>query len=325
MRRKDLRYYFKTVGLRLKGKAFELQKGNRQSLSKLAQRRAEYKEKFDSTELTFTDFQPYFHTYSYFTDSSIFGEEYLFHRGFPIALSGGMKSPLLPLYFALVLHNQQYSEGTTDSKVFREISEYTITNSDHQLGLLKLQYEEDFKLFGLSAPWISGITQSISTSFFCRMYFIEKDVKYLQLAEEAIAPCLISVESGGLLCSTHLGLEWVEEYPSDPASYVLNGHMFSIIAVIELYQLTGKSLYYSKATEWIKSLVAHIAEYQYKEYLLHNTYQIKLSNIEYQGLYVGLFKHLYELTRHPLFLEFYDFYNANIDWTSFKKFYGIKN
>ena len=94
---------------------------------------------------------------------------------------------------------------------------------------------------------------------------------------------------------------------------MLNGHIFAIITAIELFQITEETSYKFTADNWIKSLLHHLSEYQYKQYLLHNLKQIKFSNIEYQGLYVSLFKHLYRLTQHPIFHEFYLFYNDSTD------------
>jgi len=284
-------------------------------------RRKEFKTKWENTILEVQPFKSFYTAYFYLKDTSVFDGPYEWNNRFPISLKSNKNpNPLFPIYFGLVNLN---SETTFDVDLHTSIDEYLdIISIKSEVGR-KLEYGFDYDLFELKSPWCSGLTQSLAASYYLRMYLQSKDKSCLEKAESYFSWCMVSFEKGGVLSSTSAGLEWVQEYPSENASYVLNGHMFAIIGVIELYQVTEKTFYKHTAEQWIRSLIHHLPEYQYKQYLLHNKLQGKLSNIEYQGLYVGLFKHLYESTKHPLFLEFYQFYNGEMDWKRFNRFYGI--
>lgn len=316
MRRKDLKYYLKTIQLKWNAIRFAREAKSSTFQSNIANRRREYLKKWDQTFLKVQVFSPYYPTYFYLKDTSIFDGPYHFENGFPISLKdSNYVNPLFPIYYGLVdLNTNKY-----DSDLHESISKYIFDISNDN----RLEYTFDYSLFGLKAPWISGITQSLGTSYLLRQYTLTKNINYLEKAKGLFSVCLLSIQSSGLLRSTKSCFEWVEEYPSDNGSFVLNGHMFAIIAALELYQVTEEEIYKHTANQWIKSLLFHLPEYQYDKYLLHNKRQNKLSNIEYQGLYVGLFKHLSVLTKHPLFMEFHHFYNSEMDWPRFNRFYGI--
>ncbi len=319
MRRKDLKYYIKTAILRWKALGFAISRKHPQYSNAISVHQNLIESKLEETQLQYTAFQSYFYTYYYLDDTSIFDEVYRWEHGVPISLkSESSKNPLFPIYYGLVSWNT--SKGTVDlAPILQQMNEL---GTKSELGF-HWDYQDDFSLFGLKAPWKSGLTQSLGTCLYLRAYSQSQDKIYLERAKQAFAWNLVSIEQGGLLSATKAGLEWVEEYPNKPANHVLNGHIFAIIAAIELFQITEEAFYKFTADNWIKSLLHHLSEYQYKQYLLHNLKQIKFSNIEYQGLYVGLFKHLYRLTQHPLFHEFHLFYNDCIDWDDFNRFYGI--
>lgn len=324
MRRKDWKYYLKTIFLKWNAYRFSQYKKTETYRHFVKQRREEYLNKLKEVDLQFSDFNPFYQVYFYFGESQIFNKVYEKIDGVPIRLkSQNLENPLLPFYFGLLENNAQLKKAENSPEIFTNIDIITDDLSLVKSDLIIYNYLEDYELFNLKAPWNSGLTQSLACSYYCRRAYSNQESSFITKAEKLFASLVLSVEKGGLLQSTKDGLEWVEEYPSKPASYVLNGHMFAIIAAIELFQCTNIEEYAFQAKLWIKSLLHHLPEYQYKQYLLHNKYQNKLSNIEYQGLYIGLFKHLYQLTKHPIFLEFYTFYQDNMDWKSFYRFYGI--
>ena len=324
MRRKDWKYYLKTVQLKIQAREFYRSKSTENYQASIQQRREEYRAKLQEVELRFYDFDPFYHTYFYMKTLSIFSV-YEKEGGVPIRLhSQTIENPLLPFYFALIANNIALKTGRSSPLLLNIKDVVTRFAQDDNQEIL-FPYKEDYDLFSLKAPWLSGITQALATSYYCRLYHFEENELYLEKAKRSFQVMLKSTEKGGLLCSTKSGMEWVEEYPSKESSYVLNGHIFAIISAIELFQLSADKHYALVATQWINSLLHHLPEYQYKGYLLHNKMQSKLSNIEYQGLYIGLFKHLHVLTKHPLFLELYNYYDEQISWKDFYRFYGIRN
>jgi len=323
MRRKDWRYYMKTALLRYQSYQFNRLKNNKKFQEIIELRRKEYLKKLDDTTVEFYAFNPTYQSYFALTDSSIFTRDYVFKNDVPVRLSTqGLDNPLLPFYYGLVGINERIVNKQSVEEIIAKV-DLVAQNFEDGSGRILYPYQEDYDIFELKAPWISGITQALACSFYLRKYHIDSDNQTLKKAKQIFQVLTVDVEKGGLLRSTSAGLEWVEEYPSNPPSYVLNGHIFAIIAAIEMYQLSQESYYAVQAKQWIKSLIYHLPEYQFKGKILHNKYQNKLSNLEYQGLYVGLFRHLHSLTQHPIFKELQSFYNQEMDWKSYKRFYGM--
>lgn len=320
MRRKGFTYYKNTLVLKLANHRFFRWKDSSAYDEFVQNRRSEMEQKYNSSSLNFPEFNLQYLSYFYFDDVSSFDSSYQFEKGFPIALKGGNEVPLFPLYFGLVYINSHFNKSNFDVDLLKRIADFTLEKSTSSGDVLLLHRDFDYSIFNLKAPWVSGITQAIASSFFCRLYVLTQEKKYLENAKSFFKAC---TSEKYCLRSTKKGQEWVEEYLSEPSAYVLTGHIFAIVSAAELYQLTAQEQYKIHTEVWLRSLVSELSSYQYKDYIVHNKYQWKLSNIEYQGLYVGQFKHLYDLTGNDLFLELFQYYNSIMNWNSFYSFYGI--
>ncbi len=321
MRRKDLTYYFNTVKLKLANRKFLRLRNTDQYIQEQRERSDLLKSKYNQSALSFPEFDLFYKTYFFFDSTDIFSTNYEFKNEFPIGLKDSQRVPLIPLYFGLVYINTTFNTPAFDLKILENIANFTIENSTETGNAMLLEHGFDYSIFGLKAPWTSGITQAIASSFFLRIYSLTKDEAYLSTAQKYFNAC---TSEDHCLTVTKSGLEWVEEYKSNPTALVLSGHIFAIIAAGELYQLTFKDEYKFHTENWLRSLIAELSSYQYEEYLVHNKFQWKFSNIEYQGLYVGQFLHLYELTGNEVFLELYRYYDNKLSWGNFRRFYGIK-
>ncbi len=93
--------------------------------------------------------------------------------------------------------------------------------------------------------WISGMAQGVIASAMARAYFITGELKYLQLAREALEGMLLPIEEGGALFIDSKGYVWIEEYPrEEPPRHVLNGFVFSIFGLLDGYLATRDRRYY---------------------------------------------------------------------------------
>lgn len=99
-------------------------------------------------------------------------------------------------------------------------------------------YDFDLKARGVSAPWISGLTQGMAVSVFLRAWQVTGEAKYRVAAEKAFEVLEVPLEAGGVACRTERGL-FFEEFPcAPPASHVLNGHIFSLFGIWDLWRVT---------------------------------------------------------------------------------------
>jgi len=130
--------------------------------------------------------------------------------------------------------NQEYYEKAKIQ------ADYLLKIQDKKNG--KFYYNYDFKVGGtnqtMKAPWSSAMAQGQVISLFSRMYHISKDKTYLAAAQLAMKPLTIDVKDGGL-CADFFGHPYYEEYPTIPASYTLNGFMFTLIGLHDLYSISN--------------------------------------------------------------------------------------
>jgi hypothetical protein len=91
--------------------------------------------------------------------------------------------------------------------------------------------------------WVSGMAQGQALSVFARAYAWTKDLRYLDAGNKAFRFLLTPVQVGGVLdtmADLDSSLERFiifEQYPVKPASYTLNGFMFTLIGCYDWWQL----------------------------------------------------------------------------------------
>jgi hypothetical protein len=96
------------------------------------------------------------------------------------------------------------------------------------------RYENPDLDLKLNPGWKSAIAQGNAISLLVRAFNLFRDQRYLDAAYNAVPVLFVPVESGGLQRPID-GMMFFEEYP-DPNKgiYVLNGHLYTVIALYEL-------------------------------------------------------------------------------------------
>ena len=83
------------------------------------------------------------------------------------------------------------------------------------------------------SPWISCLAQGMGISLLLRAATLRPDDGFQQLARRAMDPMLVGVDRLGVLGQIDGGA-FLEEYPGDTGSHVLNGCLYSMIGLIDL-------------------------------------------------------------------------------------------
>ena len=92
--------------------------------------------------------------------------------------------------------------------------------------------------------WVSGMTQGLVASVMARAFYAFKDKLLLKYAVGAVKGMLIPLKEGGPLLVRGEDI-WIEEYPLErPPKHVLNGFIFSILGIRDVYLITGERDYY---------------------------------------------------------------------------------
>jgi heparosan-N-sulfate-glucuronate 5-epimerase len=96
--------------------------------------------------------------------------------------------------------------------------------------------------FRLQPGWISGMAQGEAASLFVRLYVQFGDERFAEAALRALGVLEVSVQEGGV-CRYLKGGPIHEEYPTDPASHVLNGAIFAAWGCYDVALALGESRY----------------------------------------------------------------------------------
>ena len=112
----------------------------------------------------------------------------------------------------------------------------------------------------------------------------------------------IPLNKGGVLSTTPEGLPWIEEYPGQPTSHVLNGFMFSVIGLLETEIVSGQKIEGLDTNQLVNSLLNSFPIYVAGKYLKYDRLHKSLCNPHYSGLQVLLLYHLFKLTSVDQFL-----------------------
>ena len=97
-------------------------------------------------------------------------------------------------------------------------------------------------------------------SLLTRIYRVTGKRDYLDAAVRGLRPLQIPVSRGGLR-TVFLGHPFYEEYPTRPASLVLNGFMFTLLGLYDVARLAPHSAAHELYTSGVRSLLALLPYY----------------------------------------------------------------
>ncbi len=90
-----------------------------------------------------------------------------------------------------------------------------------------LEPSELLHTYRVSAPWPSAMAQGECASLLVRLHLETGRGDFAEAAQRALLPLALPSSQGGVQARLH-GRPFPEEYPTDPPSFVLNGAIFAI-------------------------------------------------------------------------------------------------
>jgi heparosan-N-sulfate-glucuronate 5-epimerase len=161
-------------------------------------------------------------------------------RGYPIDMRVKAHSDALPLASHAALDRirvatMQYALGCHERWLDGEGEQWLAAATDVGRYLVSAQEEDGSWLhrtalrhtFPMPAPWRSAMAQGQGASLLVRLYLQTGDEDFATSALAALAPMSKSPAEGGVRAELD-GRPWLEEYPTEPPSYVLNGAIFAL-------------------------------------------------------------------------------------------------
>src|SRR5690606_4627329 len=94
-------------------------------------------------------------------------------------------------------------------------------------------------LYHLDAGWTSAFSQGVLLNTMLEAYKLTKERKYATIIEKALKAYMVPVEYGGFLREWDKDELWFEEYGTERPSRVLNGTIYGLEGVYNVYQDLG--------------------------------------------------------------------------------------
>ena len=168
---------------------------------------------------------------------------------------GFVQHPLVVSYFMSEYHTRYLTEPTrTEFRdgAIRLLNWFENALSEGPQGSLLIRHKFPLESFDLPPGWISGLTQGRVAECFLKGAALLEDDRYADLARRMMEILRVPVDEGGLLATDALGCVAIEEYPSEPASWALNG-IGSAIASLE-------NIAYRVGIPWAEDLIERVSD-----------------------------------------------------------------
>lgn len=181
-----------------------------------------------------------------------------------------------------------------------------IKNVDSELwGYINAPASTEYPLEG---EWFSCLSQGQAMSVLVRYYSVCKEEKYIKTASLLLKSFEVASKNKGVLAYLN-GNYFYEEYPSNPPSFVLNGFIFAIWGLLDLYIVTksdkAKELY-DRGVACLKDNIA-LFDMKILGWSRYDLFEFKIKNITsifYHKLHINQLKAMYILTSEEVFNKY---------------------
>lgn len=214
--------------------------------------------------------------------------------------------PINIAQYGFMLHSEWVE--TKDSKIWTQIEscirvlENLKTENNNQAVWLHSHYEEKYKI---SPPWASAMAQGEIISFYLRVYQINNAKNLLDTSIRAYNFLKEDVNNGGVRKIDVNGDLWFEEYPSDPPSYVLNGFIYALFGLYDLFRVTQISEIKEDIDKCINTLIKNLHKFDAGYWSYYDLQKSELVRYYYQkNVHIPQLEILYKLTKEPIFNEY---------------------
>ncbi|WP_246942870.1 D-glucuronyl C5-epimerase family protein [Bacillus pinisoli] len=159
-------------------------------------------------------------------------------------------------HHALFVLNNEIS----NKEIFLKVSDWFVKNQTSKGGWPSLFEHMYYKgrTQVMKSPWHSSLAQGLIISLLVRAFHTTGKDIYIKSAMKGFKLYTIPVKKGGTFRKFEDKYWFYEEYPTEPASYVLNGFIFSLFGLYDLSMVThNKSVkrYYSEGIRTLKRML----------------------------------------------------------------------
>ena len=192
-------------------------------------------------------------------------------------------------------------ENANKEKVI-SASDWLASNLEkNKFGIPVWMHKFDFEYFQtLQAPWYSGLAQGQGISLLIRAHQLTGEQKYLDSANEAFKSLTLEIKDGGVLFIDENSNTWIEEYLVSPPTHIINGFIWALWGVYDLWIYTGNSQAKHLWDESLTTIQNHLHKYDNGFWSLYELSQLQLKMIAspfYHNLHITQLKILAKLSQ----------------------------
>jgi heparosan-N-sulfate-glucuronate 5-epimerase len=178
---------------------------------------------------------------------------------------------------------------------------------------IALRNKEDIQ-YSLPKGWISGMVQGQLISVFLRAYQFYNDEEYLKLSEKVFDSFKYGIDEGGFMRRDKHNCIWFEEYPTKQPSFVLNGFIYTMLGILDLYRVTKREDVKELWDECVNTLEVNLHKYDVWYWSAYDQLKKQLVSYYYQkNVHIPLMKIMFALTDKPIFDKYAKKWERNLN------------
>jgi len=192
----------------------------------------------------------------------------------------------------------------------RKMCDWLFRNQEADTGYWIYHFDFYHRATGYTLKdWACAMGQGQAASLLTRMWRLDREDRYLDAAKNAFNMFDVPVSEGGLLAEFN-GYKMYEEYPTDPASFTLNGMIFATFGLYDYLQLRKDERIGYLFEEAVKSIEYMLPLYDDD---ISSNYDIayltarkipKVKGDKYHIIHINLLQNLESIAPRPTF-EYY--------------------
>lgn len=161
----------------------------------------------------------------------------------------------------------------------------------------------DYPRYNLKRGWISSMYQGQAMSLYLRYgQYTNQEDYFVKKTEKIAAFFSTDYRDGGVSRYDKDGNFWLEEYPSPEPSFVLNGFIYTLFGIIDLYRISNNANSKHLMDECFKTLKASLHLYDAGYWSVYDQLHKELASKYYhKNIHIPLLKILFELTNDEIF------------------------
>jgi heparosan-N-sulfate-glucuronate 5-epimerase len=219
-----------------------------------------------------------------------------------IASPGLYYNPITIAQYGLYTLGQWERSGDKSTKMLAfECGDWFVQNGkQYKFDSIVWPYNFNLNFYNRKAPWISAMAQGEAISLLLRLHNLQNTNNYESIAKQAINVFLENVSKGGVVDWLDKDSALFQEYPSEPSSHVLNGHVFALLGVWDYAQYFQDNNMHELVQRGLNSLYKYWQKWDTSFWTRYDLFRPqRLASPMYHELHIRQFQTLARIFEKP--------------------------